>query len=292
MSAVGTGIPRPGVRRRLLPGARGGRRAHGWTLWTGVVVVGSVVLVALLAPWIAPADPNQQDLASGLLAPSAQHWLGTDQLGRDILSRLLHAPRTDLRVAVVAVLFPFVLGTLLGSVAGYFGGWVDRVVGYVVDTVLAFPFYIVALAIVGVVGAGEVGIYLAYGAVGWVAYARVIRQTTRLAATQTWAVAARDSGLSHATVLTRHVLPNTIAQSIVFLFTDIVFVIVSVVTLSYLGLGIQQPTAEWGSMISDGQAYITSNWWMCVAPGLAVAYTGIGLSLIADGLTDRLGGRS
>jgi peptide/nickel transport system permease protein len=261
------------------------------TVGIGMAMVGLVVIVAILAPWIAPYDPNQQDLAAVLLPPSPQHWIGTDQLGRDILSRLMYAPRTDLRVGAVAVIVPFVVGTALGSLAGYFSGWTQRVVDYVVNVVLAFPFYILVLAIVAIVGAGEFGIYVTYALVGWVAYARVIQGATSIAAGQTWAVAARDSGLPRTVVLTQHVLPNTIPQSIVFLFNDIVFVIVSVVTLSYLGLGIQQPTAEWGSMIADGQAYITTNWWMCVAPGLAVAFTGVGLSLIADGLTDRLGGR-
>ncbi len=263
------------------------RPRPGGTLVAGTLVLGAVVLVAVLAPVIATHDPAAQDLRAGLLPPSAEHLLGTDALGRDVFSRLVHATRTDLRVGVVTVLVPFVLGTLLGSVAGYAGGRLDRALSAVVDTVLAFPFYVLVLAVVAVVGAGERGIYVAYALVGWVAYARLMRAATAVASRQPWALAARDSGLSHPRVLLRHVLPNTVPQAVVFLFSDVVLVVVAVVTLSYLGLGIQPPTPDWGSMIADGQPFLATRWWISAAPAAAVVVTGVGLSLVADGLNDR-----
>lgn len=267
--------------RRTTPGAR-----RGGTLVAGAVVVGLVVLAAVAAPVLSPHDPAAQNLLGGLQPPSAVHPLGTDQLGRDVLSRLLHAARTDLRVGFLAVLTPFVTGTILGSLAGYVGGRLDRALGWLVDVVMTFPFYVIALAIVAVTGTGERGVYVAFALVGWVAYARVVRAATRLAVSQPWVAAAREAGLSHPRVLLRHVLPATLPQAVVFLFSDVVAVIVAVVTLSYLGLGIQPPTPDWGTMIADGQAFLSTQWWIAGAPGLAVLVTGIGLSLLADGLDD------
>ncbi|WP_220131346.1 ABC transporter permease [Streptomyces sp. PT12] len=279
--ATALAAPVPRLRRAL---------AHR-SLVAGLVIVGAVVLAALCAPLIAPHDPAAQDLRAALLPPSGEHLLGTDHLGRDVFSRLVYAARTDLRIGAVTVVIPFLVGTLVGSVAGYAGGRLDRGMSYLVDTVLAFPFYVLILAIVAVVGTGERGIYVAYALVGWVAYARVTRSATSVAAAQPWVHAARESGLSHRRVLLRHVLPNTLPQAVVFLFTDVVFVIAAVVTLSYLGLGIQPPTADWGSMIADGRAFLTTKWWLATAPGLAVVVTGVGLSLVADGLTDLWGER-
>lgn len=269
-----------------------GRRALARPLLlAGAVVVGAVLLTALLAPLVATHDPAAQNLGATLLPPSSEHLLGTDHLGRDVFSRLVYATRTDLRIGAATVVVPFVAGTLLGSVAGYAGGRLDRTLAYLVDTVLAFPFYVLILAIVAMVGTGERGIYIAYALVGWVAYARVTRTATAVARKRPWVHAARESGLSHRRVLLRHVLPNTLPQAVVFLFTDVVFVIAAVVTLSYLGLGIQPPTADWGSMIADGRPFLTTKWWLATAPGLAVVVTGVGLSLLADGLTDLWGER-
>jgi peptide/nickel transport system permease protein len=152
--------------------------------------------------------------------------------------------------------------------------------------VIAFPFYVIVIAIVFAVGAGEGGIYIAFALVGWVGYARVIRATTRALRSAGWVEAAHGGGLSHARILLRHLLPNVLPQAIVLLMTEIVLIMVAVVTLSYLGLGIQPPTPDWGTMISDGQAFITTKWWISTIPGVAVVYTGIALSLLGDGLGD------
>lgn len=252
----------------------------------GAVITATIVLAAVFAPLLATHDPAAQDLLNGLQGPSATHWLGTDQLGRDLYSRLLYGARTDLRIAGLAVILPFVTGVLLGTVAGYVGGWFDWVVARVVDTVVAFPFYVIVVAVVFAVGAGEKGIYVALALVGWVTYARVLRNTTCVLRAAPWVVAARGGGLSHGRVVVRHILPSTITQAVVLLMNDIVFVIVAVVTLSYLGLGVQPPTPDWGTMITDGKAFLATQWWLSVAPGALVVYTGIGLSLLGDGIAD------
>ncbi|MBX3032195.1 MAG: ABC transporter permease [Chloroflexi bacterium] len=245
-----------------------------------------LVLVAVLAPWLATHDPNAQNLTAGLLAPSPEHLFGTDQLGRDIFSRVLHAASTDLRIAVLAAILPFLTGVLLGLVSGYFGGRLDYVIGRIVDTIIAFPFYVIVISIVFAVGAGEGGIYAAFAIVGWVGYARVVRATTASMRASGWVIAARGGGLSDRRVILRHILPNALPQAVVLLMTEIVLIMVAIVTLGYLGLGVQPPTPDWGTMIADGQPFVTTKWWISALPGFAVIYTGIALSLLGDGLAD------
>ncbi|MGV8882720.1 MAG: ABC transporter permease [Rhodoglobus sp.] len=256
------------------------------TLILGLVMLGLLILVSALAPVIATHDPAAQSLTSGLLPPSLEHFFGTDQLGRDIFSRMLYAGQTDLRIAFLTALTPFVTGIILGLVSGYFGGWLDYVIGRIVDTVIAFPFYVIVISIVFAVGAGEAGIFVAFALVGWVGYARVVRVTTKAMKSSAWVASARGGGLSHARVILRHLLPNVLPQAVVLLMSEIIAIMVAVVTLGYLGLGIQPPTPDWGTMISDGQAFVTTKWWISTLPGLAVIYTGISLSLVGDGLGD------
>ncbi|MFT4044051.1 MAG: ABC transporter permease [Gordonia sp. (in: high G+C Gram-positive bacteria)] len=266
---------------------RGGTRLRpGATLIAGIVITGTIIMLAVFAPLVTAHSPTAQDLGGGLAAPSARHLLGTDQLGRDLWSRVVYAARTDLSVGVLAVLAPLVIGTVLGVVSGYFGGLADRAIGLLTDTVMAFPFYVIVLALVAVLGAGQFSIYVALALVAWVNYARVIRNVTKGFLAENWVIAAHGGGLSRSRVIVRHILPNAIPQLIVLAVTDVVFVILAVVTLSYLGLGIQPPTPDWGTMISDGRSFITTQWWISFFPGLAVLLTGIGFSLLADGLAD------
>jgi peptide/nickel transport system permease protein len=231
-------------------------------------------------------SPVQQNLLVPLQGPSAAHWLGTDEFGRDIWSRLLYGGRTDLQVGVLAVLFPFFFGSLLGTVCGYLGGWLDFIVMRIVDVVLAFPFYVLIIALVFFVGEGTHGIFIAFALTDWVVYARTTRSAALVAISQDWVAAAEGGGLSRPRVLLRHILPNTISQAIVYVMSDIVLVILAVVTLGYLGLGIQPPAPDWGAMISDGQTFITVHPWLSIIPGIAVILTGVGLSLLGDGLAD------
>jgi peptide/nickel transport system permease protein len=237
---------------------------------------------------ISPYEPAQQDLEQIFAAPSSEHWLGTDHLGRDVLSRLLHAARVDLQVGLIAVIAPLCLGTAVGLVAGYFGRATDTIVMRLADVVVAFPFLVLVLALVFVLGPGTTSIYIAITAVGWVSYARIVRGEVLVAKRQEYVAAARAAGMSHARILVRHVLPNVTTQSIVYAMSDVVLTILAVVTLSYLGLGVQPPTPEWGTMIVDGQAVLADSWWIATAPGVAVVLTGLALALIGDGLADVL----
>ncbi|WOF23484.1 ABC transporter permease [Microbacterium betulae] len=268
--------------------APGAERRRSGTLVAGAVIVSAVVLAAVLAPVVATHDPLAQDLTGGLQPPSAEHWLGTDQLGRDLWSRIVHAARTDLRVGVLAVIAPAVIGTAIGLIAGYFGGWAERIATYLVDVNLSFPFYVIVLAMVALLGTGDIAIYVTFALVAWVNYARVVATVTAGFVRENWVVAARGGGLSHGRVVLRHVLPNALPQIVVILVGDIVFVILAVVTMSYLGLGIQPPTPNWGGMISDGQAFLATRPWIALFPGAAILVTGVGFSLLADGVADRV----
>jgi len=270
----------PVRRRRTL--WRRARRSPA--LMVGVTIIGLIVAGAVLAPVLSPAPPNQQDLFHVLGGFSSAHPLGTDELGRDELSRLLYGARTDLLVGVLAIVFPFFFGTAIGTIAGFYGGVLDSVTMRIVDVLIAFPFYVLVIGLVFVIGPGIRGIFIAFAVVDWVIYARTIRSTTLVVRDSDYVAAARGAGLSDLRVLTRHVLPNTVSQAIVYAMSDIVLVIVAVVTLGYLGLGVQPPTADWGAMISAGQEFLTTNWTLATLPGLAVVITGLGLSLIGDGL--------
>jgi peptide/nickel transport system permease protein len=258
------------------------------TLIAGLVIVGLLVLLAVLAPLLTPYDPIKQDLQNSLLSPSADHWLGTDKYGRDVLTRLLYGARVDLRVGFLAVLIPFVVGSVLGALAGYFGGWFDAIVMRVVDVFFAFPFYVLVIVLVFVFGSGEKSIYLAIAAVSWVAYAKIMRGELLVAKKQDYVVAARLGGMSHGRILVKHIAPNVLSQALIYAMSDIVMDIMAIVTLGYLGLGIAPPTPEWGSMILDGQEFITTQWLQATIPGLAVVVTSLGLSLLGDGLSDQL----
>jgi peptide/nickel transport system permease protein len=281
--------PAPGPAARRPRPRRRGRWYRRPTLLAGLILLAVIVFMCVAAPLLTSFNPDTQNLEQPLLSiGQGGHLLGTDQEGRDTWARLLFGGRVDLQVAFLAVLFPFVLGTILGSLAGYFGGWVDVVVMRIVDIVVAFPFFVLVIALVFVLGAGEKSIYIAISAVGWVSYARIIRGEILVARRQEYVLAARSGGLSPLRIMGRHLLPNVITQAIVYAMSDIVQNMLAIVTLSYLGLGIQPPTADWGTMISDGQNFLTTQWQLTTLPGLAVVITGLALSLIGDGLADLL----
>jgi peptide/nickel transport system permease protein len=268
------------------------RAARRWyrqpALASGLVLLGIILVAAAAAPLLTPYDPIKENLGATLLDPSAHHLLGTDQTGRDTFTRLLYGLRTDLRIAFIAVLLPFCIGTILGSIAGYFGGWVDTVLMRLVDIVVAFPFYVLLIALVFVLGPGERSIYIAITLVGWVSYARIIRGEILVAKRQDYVAAARSGGLSPIRIIGRHLLPNVITQAFIYAMSDIVQDILAIVTLGYLGLGIPPPTPDLGSMINEGQNFITTHWQLTTFPGLAVVIVGLSLSLIGDGLADLL----
>jgi peptide/nickel transport system permease protein len=270
---------------------RGGFRRRWYrtpSFVAGLSILGVIVLLALLAPVASWHDPVQQNFLETLQGPSWNHPLGTDDLGRDVWARLLYGARTDLRVAFLAVLFPFAIGTTVGLLAGYFGGWVDTVSNWFVNVVVAFPFYVLIIALVFALGSGTRNIYTAITIVGWVSYTRIVRGEVLVAKRREYVLAARAGGLSNARIIGRHLLPNVVTQAIVFAMSDIVLDILAIVTLGYLGLGVQPPTPDWGRMIADGQTYLTTQWQLSTIPGIAVVITALGLSLVADGLADLL----
>jgi peptide/nickel transport system permease protein len=268
------------------------RPARTWfrqpALMSGIVIIGVVLGLAVFAPLLSSYNPVAQNLNATLLGPSAHHLLGTDQLGRDTWTRMLFGLRVDLRIAFIAVLFPFCIGTILGSLSGYFGGLVDVAIMRLVDIVVAFPFYVLVIALVFVLGPGERSIYIAITMVGWVSYARIIRGEILVAKRQDYVLAAQSGGLSSVRIMGRHLLPNVVTQAIVYAMSDIVQDILAIVTLGYFGLGVPPPTADLGSMINDGQNFLSTHWQLTTIPGLAVVIVGLGLSLIGDGLADVL----
>lgn len=258
------------------------------SLLAGTAILVVLVGLAVFAPLLSKYSPTVLDTNNALLHPSRVHLLGTDQLGRDVWVRLLYGARIDLLIGFLAVLLPFVIGTAVGCLAGYFGGWVDTITMRTVDVVLAFPFFVLVIAIVFVLGPGTKSIFIAIAVTDWVSYAWIVRAEIIAAKRQEYVLAARALGYSRKRIILRHLLPNVITQAVVYAMSDIVFAILAIVTLGYLGLGVPPPTPEWGSMISDGQGFITTNWQLATIPGLAVVVTGISLSLIGDGLADLL----
>ena len=257
-------------------------------LIVGGILIAIIVLIAVFAPAIAPMSDQETDYTARLVPPSREHLFGTDNLGRDVFSRVLYGARIDLQVGVVSVLLPFLVGVSLGCLAGYYGGRIDNVVMRISDIIQAFPFLILIIAIVAVLGIGLPSVYVAVALVAWVSYARLIRGEILVAKNQEYIEAARSLGASDVRVIGRHLLPNVITSALVFATTDIVLYIVLVTSLSYLGLAARPPSPEWGAMITEGRTFMATAWWISLFPGLAVVVTGIAFSIFGDGLADAL----
>jgi peptide/nickel transport system permease protein len=218
---------------------------------------------------------------------SANHILGTDNFGRDIWSRIVYSTRLDLQIGLFSVLFPFVFGSLIGIATGYLGGWLDALVMRVLDVMMAFPFLILVVAIMSILGPGLSNLYIAFGLVGWIPYTRITRGETLATRNLEYVHAARTIGCTTSRIMLRHILPNAIAPGLVYVFTGMVLAILTGATLSYVGLGQQPPTPEWGEMIASGRQFLLNAWWMTALPGFALLVVGVALSLIGDGLADK-----
>jgi peptide/nickel transport system permease protein len=265
-----------------------GSRRISPNLVAGSVILAVVIGLVLAAPLITSYSPTALNPTQALLGPSWHHLLGTDELGRDEWTRLLYGGRIDLEIAFLAVLASFVLGTAIGCLAGYFGGWVDVLVMRVVDVILAFPFFVLVIALVFILGPGTKSIYIAIIATDWVSYTWIIRREIVAMKRHEFVLAAGALGYKHTRIMLRHLIPNCITQAIVYSMSDVVFTILTIVTLGFLGLGVPPPTPEWGSMMSDGQQFITTHWELATFPGVIVVIVGIGLSLFGDGIADLL----
>lgn len=258
------------------------------TLYIGLIMLLLLVAAAIAAPYICSYDPISQDLYATLKAPgTSEHLLGTDQLGRDMLSRLLYAARTDLAVMVLAEIVPFISGIFIGMLSGYFGGRTEWIISLVTDTFIAFPYYLLVIVVAFMTGAGIHGIFITFMIVGWLVYARVAKPLTASMKNSEWVQAAKLMGYSDLRIIVKEIFPNVLPQAVVVLMTDMAALLVAIVTLGYLGIGITAPAPDWGSMISEGQTLIGTAPYLSLLPGLMVVYTGISLSLIGDGLADR-----
>jgi peptide/nickel transport system permease protein len=257
-------------------------------LLLGGALIALIVLIAIFAPLIAPVGPQDTDYTARLVPPSQTHLFGTDNLGRDIFSRVIYGAQIDLQVGLISVLLPFLVGVALGCLAGFYGGRIDSLVMRVSDIIQAFPFLILIIAIVAVLGTGLPSVYVAVALVAWVSYARLIRGEILVAKNQEYVEAARSLGASDGRVIGRHLLPNVITSALVYATTDVVLYIVLVTSLSYLGLAARPPSPEWGAMITEGRTFMATAWWISLFPGLAVVVTGIAFSIFGDGLADAL----
>lgn len=257
-----------------------------------LAVLALLLLAALLAPIVAPYDPNAQNLLQRLQPPGLHdrgdgvHLLGTDQLGRDMLSRVLYGTRVSLLVGAGAALLASVIGTVVGLVSGYFGGWADRVLMRLADIQLAFPALLLALAIVGFVGSGLWYVILVLGFTGWVSYARVVRSEVMSLRSRDFITEARAIGVTDATIMRRHLLPNVMAPLATIGTLHVAAAIVAEASLSYLGLGVPKETVTWGSMLADGQLYLGTSWWVAVFPGIALMLTSLAINVTGDALRD------
>lgn len=258
----------------------------------GLFVSVAVVLVALLAPAIAPHDPLLQDLTQALQPPSAAHPLGTDQVGRDILSRIIYGSRVSLAVGLVVQLISVTLGTVLGLVAGYYGGPVGDLVSGATTLTFAFPRLLFAIAMMAALGPSMLNLFLALGLVGWTEIAQVVRTETMAVREREYVEAARSMGAGDLRILFRYILPSITGPIIVLATMGIASAILAEASLSFLGLGIQPPTPSWGSMVSLGRDYLYTAPWMILAPGAAIFITILGLNLLGDGLRDLYDPRS
>lgn len=276
---------------------RRGRRRGSGKLLCGGIVVALFVLAAVFAPLITMGDPAAQDLLHRLAPPSHQHLLGTDQLGRDVWTRLVYAIRIDLRIGLLGAILPAMIGSAIALVAGFGGKVVDTAIMRLCDVVVSFPLLVFFIALVGLLGPGdgwlflgpgEIPIIIGFTAISWIVYARLLRTEVRRVQDTDYMRAAVTGGLPRRRVILNHLLPNAVGQTIVYVVVDIGLAIVAIATLSFLGVGIPIDTPEWGAMINSSRGLIQTNWWLMAAPGVAIATLAMGLALIGDGLDDRI----
>jgi peptide/nickel transport system permease protein len=252
----------------------------------GLAIIVFVLLVMVLAPWIAPYDPNALDLRARLAAPGAVHWLGTDQVGRDLLSRIIWGSRVSVTIGVAIVFFSMSIGTILGAFSGLVGGRTDTVIMRLMDVLLSFPSFVMAMALAAALGPDLINAMLAIAVVRIPFYVRLARGQALSLRERAYVKAAVTFGASKRQIVLRHIIPNAMAPIIVQSTLDIGGAILTAAALSFIGLGAQQPTAEWGAMVSSGRDFLLDQWWYPTFPGLAILVTAVGFNLLGDGLRD------
>lgn len=254
----------------------------------GLIIFLVVIFVSAFAPWISPYDPNATDTSALIASPSTQHWMGTDELGRDVFSRIIYGTRISLIVGVFAVLIALAVGAVLGLIAGYWGGQVDNVIMSIMDSIWAFPTLILALAITAALGPSLSNVTIAIGLVFTPGFARLVRGMVLSVREREYIESARVIGLNDREIITRYIWPNITATMIVQGSLNAAQAIISEASLSFLGLGVQPPAASWGSMLKAGYPYLEMSPWLSIFPGLAILITVLGLNFFGDGLRDAL----
>lgn len=253
----------------------------------GCLIIVLSLLIAFFPQWFAPYDPLTFDYRAILKPPSAAHWFGTDNFGRDMLTRVIYAWQVDMQIAFFTTLFPMFFGTVMGLIVGYYGGWLEVLFHRLVDAVITFPLLVLVIVIVAVLGPGLVSMYIAVGIIYWVFYARLISGEVSVQKRLDYVAAGKVMGYSDLRIIFRHLLPNVINVTLVYWMTDMALAILLGSSLGYLGLGAQPPAAEWGVLIA-GKNFMDTAWWITVFPGLAIVMTGLGFSLMGDALTEFL----
>jgi peptide/nickel transport system permease protein len=276
VTPLSSGVSR--ARRRIGPNV---------ILIAGLSLLGLLLLACYGAPLFTHWSPAQLDQNAILKAPSSRHWFGTDQFGRDIFARTLYAGRIDFLIGIVLVGVALVVGTLVGMVSAWLGGVTDAIVQRLVDIGFAFPFLVLVISVVGLRGPGLSSLFIAVSFVAWIFYARLVRSEVLVLKTSNYMLAARTSGFSTARVLVFHLLPNIVNQVLLYATSDFVYAVLLGASVSYLGLGVQPPTPEWGAMVQAGQNFVATQWWISFFPGLAIVLMGLAFALIGDSLADK-----
>lgn len=281
--------PETRMQARLGQGFRLARSlARNPLAMVGLAIIVLLLLVAAFAPWLAPYSAVQGDLANRLQPPSFAHWMGTDELGRDILSRVIYGARITLMIVLLVAVISAPLGLIIGTVSGYFGGWIDRVLMGLTDIFLSLPRLIMALAFVAALGPGIENAVIAIAITAWPVYARIARAEVLTFRNAEFLEAVRMQGASWVRIITRHVMPLCMSSTIVRVTLDMAGIILTAAGLGFLGLGAQPPLPEWGAMISRGRSFILDQWWVATMPGFAIVIVSLGFCLFGDGLRDVL----
>lgn len=261
---------------------------HNKSFMIGAIIIAVILFIALFPQVLTQYDPTKLAPGDKMQAPSATHIFGTDNYGRDVFARCIYATSIDLQVGVFAALVPFIFGSIMGIFAGYYGKWIDMILMRFLDVVMSLPFTILVVAVMAILGNGIKNMYIAIWIIGWITFTKLVRAEVLALKDSEFLMALRISGFSDTRIIFRHILPNAINSSIVYLASYIVMCMLTCASLSFLGLGVQPPTPEWGSLMNEGRAYISQAPWITCFPGLFMAIAGIGFSLLGDGISDFL----